>query len=331
VIKTANDPLLFILSVDAEEEFNWEGAFPQRNCSVRNIQKLPEFQQFCDSLGVHPTYLVDYPVATYDDSVKVLREIARTPNTEIGAHLHPWCNPPLEGLNTERESHVVNLPIALVKKKITALTEAIQQNIGVTPKVFRTGRWGITASVLKAVADAGFTIDSSIYPFYENSFFSCKKAVHTPYWPDFDDIDNAGTQRQIFELPITAGFNRANFKRYAKYHDFLEQPLLKPLRPIGIAWKTGLLRKHYLSPELASASEMRALLNAAIAEGQQTFHMYLHSSTLLQQPADHANYALDNQLLYKRISRCIEHLQSIADVQFVTLSEAKQRLTTQQK
>ena len=46
------DKLLFVLSVDTEEEFDWEGGFPQENCSVDNIRYLPEFHQFCESLNI---------------------------------------------------------------------------------------------------------------------------------------------------------------------------------------------------------------------------------------------------------------------------------------
>ena len=48
--KNKNDKTIFLLSVDAEEEFNWNGSFPQENCEVTNIQRIPKLQKFCEFL-----------------------------------------------------------------------------------------------------------------------------------------------------------------------------------------------------------------------------------------------------------------------------------------
>jgi hypothetical protein len=323
--------VLFLLSVDTEEEFDWDGDFPQRDCNVKNVQYLPEFQQFCESLGIRPTYLADYPVVSTPASATVLRQIADSGNAEIGAHLHPWCNPPFAGSNSERDSHVVNLPPELVKQKLAQLTEAINKHIGVSPKVFRTGRWGINAEIMKVITEAGFEVDSSIYPFYENDYFSCQNADYTPYWPSLANPDEPGKQRTIFEIPVTAGFNRPHFKFWSKIHQLLSGKALRLFRPIGIAWQTQALKKLYLSPELTSTANLTTLIDAALAEQQSVIHMYLHSSSLL--PGDKAS-AIDvpastdqSALIYRRISSVISHLQSKADVGFVTLSEARRAIT----
>ena len=241
--------VLFLLSVDTEEEFDWNGDFPQCECSVGNIQLLPKFHKFCEAVGIRPTYLVDYPVVATPSSAEVLRQIAATPSAEIGAHLHPWCNPPFKGGNSERESHVINLPTALVEEKLSCLVRAIEEHIGITPKVFRTGRWGINSPVLKVVAAAGFDVDTSIYPFYENEYFSCQHACNQAYWPAFENPDVPGNQRVIFEIPVTAGFNRPHFKFWAKVHNLLLSWPLKPFHLVGVAWQTKVLRKLYLSPQ----------------------------------------------------------------------------------
>ncbi len=51
--------VLFVLTIDTEEEWQWDEEFPQHNCSVGNVEKLPAFQTFCESLGIRPTYFVD--------------------------------------------------------------------------------------------------------------------------------------------------------------------------------------------------------------------------------------------------------------------------------
>ncbi|MFA7554474.1 MAG: polysaccharide deacetylase family protein [Spongiibacteraceae bacterium] len=326
-IKATRKKILFLLSVDTEEEFDWNGSFPQHDCTVENIQRLPKFQQFCDSLGIRPTYLVDYPVAANHSAAAVLKNIHASNNAEIGAHLHPWCTPPIEGGNGEKESHVINLPIELVKQKLDSLTRTIRENIGVTPTVFRTGRWGINSAVLKLVSDAGYTIDSSMYPYYSNEYFSCEHSHNKPYWPDFTTPDKKGSQRQLFELPITSGFNRAPFRFWAKVHRLLSRPGLELLHPVGLAWRTNSLRKLFLSPELSSSSDMIALATAAISADHPVIHMFLHSSTLLPGQNEFTQTEEDTQAIYMSIKHFINHLTQHADVSFCTLSEAAAILT----
>jgi len=314
--------VLFVLSVDTEEEFDWGDDFPQENCSIENVSCLPAFQDFCASLGVRPTYLVDYPVAASEQSAAIMRDIAQSGQVEIGAHLHPWCTPPFEGANTDRESHVVNLPLDLVRRKLDRLTTVIQHNIGVTPKVFRTGRWGVSGPVLRILAEAGYRVDSSVYPYYANEYFSCLDALDCPYWPDFYNADRLGAQRSIFELPITAGFNRTGFPFWGKVHRLLSAPVLRPLRLVGIAWRTGLLRKIYLSPELTAVADMKSLISAALADDYPVLHLFLHSSSLLPGRNEYTLDDSDRDGLYSSISSVVSYACREADVTFCTFSEA---------
>lgn len=313
------DRIIFVLTIDTEEEFDWDGPFPEHNWSVENTKHIPALQVFCESLGIKPTYLVDYPVAATPESAAMLKQLVAAGKAEVGAHLHPWCTPPFEGPNTERESHVVNLRPDLALRKLDTLVSMIESRIGERPVSFRTGRWGINSAIIKILADNGFTTDSSIYPFYENKFFSCINAHNTPYWPSLDDPDKPGSQRRIFELPVTAGFNRPNFRFWSRAHVLLSKRILRFFRPIGIAWKTKLLKKIYLSPELSNHEDMISLVDAALAEGHQIIHMYFHSSSLLNIQPD----------IHSGIEAVIRHLQTKASLEFMTLSEASHRLGSQ--
>jgi len=324
--RSGSDKLLFVLSVDTEEEFDWSGDFPQQNCNVDNIHHLPEFHQFCQSLGVRPTYLVDYPVAINPESASILRCIQATGCAEIGAHLHPWCNPPLEGNNSEFESHVLNLPENLIRHKLSALIEAIEQNLCVSPKVFRTGRWGIDSKVLGILMDYGFAVDSSVYPYYENQYFSCLGSHDVPYWPDGSDPGLPGSQRSIYEIPITSGFNRANFASWGRLHNMMSSDWLRWTRMVGFAWHTRLLRKLFLSPELTSLQDMIALVRAALHSGNPIIHMFLHSSTLLEERGEYNQHKIGRGELYDSIRSIVDFLRSSREVEFCTLSEAAKLL-----
>jgi hypothetical protein len=322
----ASRRLIFVLSVDTEEEFEWGKEFPQTNCKIENIKCIPKFQSFCERLQIRPTYLIDYPVSNDPKSAQLFRGLAENNKAEIGAHLHPWCTPPITSQNGEAESHVINLPNNLVEQKINVLTENIKKNIGVTPTTFRTGRWGINTPTLHAISRAGYKVDSSIYPYYSNSFYSCLNSYHLPYWPDLTNPDNPGTQRAIFELPITAGFNRPNFPAWGKVHQFLSSSIFSTFRPIGFAWKVRALRKLYLSPELTTTSDMISLVNAALKSGSPIVHMFIHSSTLLPGGNEYAQSAFDVRQLYKSIESLLRHLTDNNDVTFCTISEASTML-----
>jgi hypothetical protein len=321
-----NKPILFVLSVDTEEEWDWSGPFPQQTTNVQNIDKLPEFNAICEEIGIRPTYFVDYAVADNDRAVEQMLSFTNTGKCEVGAHLHPWCNPPYFGPVGEAESHVVNLPIEQVSQKLDVLVTRIEERLKVKPKSFRTGRWGINGKVMKLLVERGFNVDSSVYPFYANDFFSCNGAPAQPYWPDIDSPLLQSSQRDIFELPVTVGFNRNNFVMANKLHTAFSKPPLSWTRFNGLAWHTQILRKNYLCPELTTTEDMLSLCDTVIQQDYRVLHMYMHSSSLL----DNKNSLLGNQAAFEymtdAVKDVVEQLTSRYPIEFCTISEAAIKL-----
>ncbi len=330
MVMRAKKDVLFVLTVDTEESWDWDQGFPQEQLCVDNINQLPTFQAHCDELGIKPTYFVDYPVVADSASACILKDLAKSAGCEIGAHLHPWCNPPLEGQNTEAESHVINLPIDLVERKLQNLLSLMKSELDVDALSFRTGRWGINAEVLNLLAQYGITTDSSIYPYYKNRFFSCYGAPNKPYWPDLEDPLREGKQRDIFELPISAGFNKANFEKCSSIHDKISGSWLSNFRLTGIAWQLNLLRKIYLSPELNSADDMISLIKQLLLQDQPVIHMFIHSSSLMQYN-DYNNHAYQTQDIYEGIIQTVNYLKQNANVTFCTISQASERLNSREQ
>ena len=85
-----------IVTIDTEEEGLWGGAFKTSGNTVENIVGIDRFQQLCEQHDIRPTYLVDTPVVEDDRSVDLLKPAWESGRCEIGAHLHPWCAPPLQ-------------------------------------------------------------------------------------------------------------------------------------------------------------------------------------------------------------------------------------------
>jgi hypothetical protein len=314
--------LIFVLSIDTEEEWDWSGDFPEKDFSVDNVQKLPLLQSFCESLNIRPTYFVDYAVAANSDAAKALRSFSDSSRCEIGAHLHPWCNPPYFGKTGEKESHVINLPVDHIEQKLDELIVILKEQLNVIPKSFRTGRWGISSEVLELLVKKCFTIDSSMYPFYKNEFFSCENARLEPYWPDYSDPIQSGRQRNIIEFPVTVGFNRKYYQTMLKIYNVLSSPWLKPLHLIGILWQTRLLRKLYLSPEVTSGEDMKPLVDFAIDNHHPVIHMYMHSSSLIDDATGFMEGKNTFDTICSNITQIIEYAHRKSNIKFCTISEA---------
>ncbi|GGA84428.1 hypothetical protein GCM10011369_28100 [Neiella marina] len=324
----ARKDVLFVVSIDTEEEWDWEGPFPEQNCSVSNIQHVPQFHRFLSDCGVRPSYFVDYAVASNPEAASTLKSVLDLGNSELGVHLHPWCNPPYTGETGEFESHVVNLPRQLVADKLDALMEKLLQEFGSYPRSFRTGRWGIDGKVLELLIERGIEVDSSVYPFYRNSYFSCFPSPTDAYWPDINDPLQCGSQRDLVELPVSVGFNRGNFELCERIHHRLSNSAFAKIRFIGFLWHLNLLRKLYLTPELCNGPEMVTLCDSLLSKGQPVLHMYLHSSSLMKGQTGLMEADLGYKTICHRIKHVLDYLDDKANVNFCTVSEAASILKT---
>ncbi|MBW8191618.1 polysaccharide deacetylase family protein [Neiella marina] len=315
--------VLFVLSVDTEEEWNWSGPFPEAQCSVANVHMLPVFQDHCRKLGIRPTYFTDYAVAANEQAADVLKSVLEPGDSELGAHLHPWCNPPFYGPTLEFESHVVNLPEEQVAAKLDALLVKLTTVFERQPKSFRTGRWGVDEKTLRLLASRGVDVDSSVYPFYKNDFFSCESSPLDAYWPEWQNPLNSGDQREILELPVSVGFSRKNFELYEAIHKLISRPPFSYFRLVGFFWHLKLFRKLYLSPELCNAKEMNALVDVLLKRDQPVLHMYLHSSSLIDGVTGLVDAKGAISEICSRIQKVVEHLGERANLRFCTVSEAR--------
>ncbi|MGB3726071.1 MAG: WalW protein [Glaciecola sp.] len=315
--------IIFLLSVDTEEEWDWEGPFPEDNFSVENLHQLNSFQSFCSELGIRPCYFVDYAAAKgLPKQTDFMAQVASN-KCEIGAHLHPWANPPYFEPPTEQNSHVVNLPLAQVEQKLDALLALFADELNCIPKAFRSGRWGISEDIMQTLHLRGFDIDSSVYPFYRNEYFDCYGSPLGAYWPSDENVLRTGSQRNIIEMPVTVGFNRAPFYKMSPIHDAAQHSVLRHFRSVALLWHTRMLRKVYFSPEVSSTQNMIDVAHSAIRDGQRCLHMFFHSSNLIANATGLVNAKDPHTLICERISGVIENLQKHYDLVMMTPSEYK--------
>jgi len=274
LIPPASWPPTLVAVIDTEEEFDWTAPFDAANTAVANIGLQPLAQRVFDSHGLVPTYVVDYPVASTQAAVDVLSGFATAGRCEIGAHLHPWVNPPAEGPVDVRHSYPGNLPAAIERRKLIALTGAITDSFGIRPTVYKAGRYGIGAATPATLRELGYTVDVSVVP---HTDFSADGG------PDFRDTPAVPfiIAGNLCELPLSVHFV-GHFAAHGP-HIFgrLSDAFMRRTRLAGICSRLGLLARLRLSPEGYSLPDLIRQTRAALAAGTRLFMLTYHSSSLL--------------------------------------------------
>lgn len=257
----------FLVFVDTEEEFDWSAPRSRDATSTRALAALPIAHRRLREFGIVPTYLVDHPVATAPAAIELFRPLLAAGECALGAQLHPWVNPPHDEPLTAANSYVGNLPRALEAAKLARLTQAISDNFGRRPEVYRAGRYGVGPNSAALLEAAGYRIDCSVRAHFDYS---------DDGGPDFTDRDAAphwaGPRGALLELPLTAGFVGPARRLGARLHRFgaLRGPLAR----------TGLLGRVALTPEGIPVAEALALLRQLLDDGLRLFSISFHSPSI---------------------------------------------------
>ena len=274
-LPTGQAPLLAIL-VDTEEEFDWRRPLARENTAVSNLAAQIRGQEIIDKYGGHATYAATYPVLCNSEAVSHLVALTRSSPCEIGAHLHPWVTPPHGETVSAANSYGCNLPPALERAKIATLAAAAATATGARPAVFRAGRYGLGARTLAMLAEAGFTVDSSIVP---------ATAFDADGGPDFRALD-PGLKRfrgdqNLLEVPLSCGFTGHLRPFGGRIFPRLEAPVLRRGHAGGILARLRLLERIRLTPEGTDLGAMIRLTRALLADGIRVFCLSYHSPSMV--------------------------------------------------
>ena len=275
ILPSECQPLLLVI-VDTEEEFDWRRPHGRENTSVTAIAAQGLAQEIFARHEIVPTYVVDYPVASNPRAVEVLLTFAQAGRCRIGAHLHPWVNPPyLEAVNAYN-SYPGNLPPALEREKLAILTETITSNFGIRPLLYKAGRYGIGPATAQIIEELGYQIDASVVPF--TSFSSdggpdfTAKGFH-PAW--------FGSEGNLLEIPLSCGFYGAFRTAGPKMFPQLSGPLGMRLRLPGVLSRLGILERIRLTPEGTDLAANIRLAGSLYDQGCRIFSFTYHSPSLV--------------------------------------------------
>jgi hypothetical protein len=269
----------FIVTVDTEEAGLWSGQFQAIYDDVSHIKEISRVQEIFDRYGIRPSYLLDYPIASHRESYGILKKIFSNGRCEIGAHMHPWCNPPFEEEKSPRNSFFCNLDASLQERKLKELTGVIRDNFGISPSVFRAGRFGFSEDQARLLASFGYTVDSSVTPFLdwrEDDGPSFEGKPFVPYW-----LGGEAGRGDILEIPVSVGFNRSNFELCsAVFNSLKSSAFARSVHMIGILDRTSIMEKIVLTPESVGLKRLKDLACTYSRKKIPVLNMYFHSSSL---------------------------------------------------
>lgn len=302
----------FVLTVDTEEEFDWEKPFARDGHGTEHLKALPRFQALCADFGVSPCYLVDLPIVEDAFGADLLGSYAQSGHAEIGVQLHPWVNPPFEEALTAYNSYACNLPPALERAKLTWLHGAIVDRLGVRPDAYRAGRYGAGPETISILRDLGIAIDTSVRARFD---YSCQHgpdysqhSLH-PYWLD---------KGHVMELPLTTvygGAMRAVGSRL--FADWFQSNTARSLLA-----RSKLLERIALTPEGIPVSKALQAVDIALDEQVPIINLSLHSPSLDVGYTPYVRSEVQLAELYQWLELVLEHLQN-RGVRPTTMAEIK--------
>ena len=261
----------YLLTVDTEEEFDWTKPLAESGHRMDSVPRLRKFQQFCETPGVVPVYLVDYPVATSEMAIELLSGPIAEGKAEIGVQLHPWVNPPHTEVVNQFNSFAGNLPFELERAKFLKLHDTIARNFGAQPLIYRAGRYGLGPNTAQILREAGIAIDTSVRSNFDYSAGDGPNYSHLPLLPWW-----VGKGRNLLELPLTTVFVGV-LRRYGKglYPKLSRFPRLR-----GLIALFGLLERIPLTPEGVTIEEALRAVDIAVDDGLPMLILSFHSPSI---------------------------------------------------
>lgn len=270
--------LALVVTIDTEEEGRWSTRYPAEGNTCENISRLVRIHRIFKRHGVIPTYLVDYPVVTDPAATETLKQFAADGASEIGAHLHPWCNPPFyPGSDSSTAStYPHNLPVEMQRAKLTHLCRTIEERVGVKPTSYRAGRWGFDHTSVPILEELGILVDTSVTPLWWRSGKHAPefaRAPVVPYHLSAADACRPGAS-PVVEVPMS--------NLVVGRHGPLLEKFVRRTGPApGMRRLLVSLGLRSLRPEQFTLKQMIGLTDAIARRGLGVFNVMFHSSVAL--------------------------------------------------
>ncbi len=303
------------ITIDTEADSpNWK---PQKNLSLENIKEIPKLQELFQKYGARPTYLLTYSVVADEASREIFQEFLGKETIEVGAHLHPWVNPPFV---SEGEKLDLSYPhrSKLEMEKLSVLTEKIEQSFGRRPLSYRAGRYGFDEESLSCLKKLGYRVDSSLAPYTDWRFdggpdFSDIKESN-PYFLNEKDIRGSGGSG-VLEVPISIILNKGLADPLQRVYDGFPSQLKRAVK------KSGLVKPVWLRPSISSFLEMKFVSERLLEKGINVLNMMFHSYELAAGKNPYLKTEGEVEVFFQKLENILSYLICDKKVQSKTLSE----------
>lgn len=264
-----------VVIIDTEEEFDWEAPFDRGATSVESVRHIGRCQRIFDDFGVHPVYVVDFPVASQPAGFEPVREVVESGGATVGAHLHPWVSPPFDEVLSRGNSFAGNLPRELERAKLSRLADEIERSFGARPLVYKAGRYGFGPRTAEILVAEGFEVDVSWCPPFDFSAEGGPDYSTTSCHPRWLDDEH-----RLLEIPCTGAWVGLLSRHAGPLGARSQRPLAQRLKLPALLSRSGLLERLFLSPEGYTLRELVRLTRHLCGRGLRLFTLSFHSPSL---------------------------------------------------
>ena len=301
-----------LIVVDTEEEFNWHGHFSRSHTSTKSVKGQLLAHTIFEKYGIIPTYVIDYCIANDPYAAGFFKELHSSGLCSIGAHLHPWINPPFKEKINNYNSFHGNLPEHLERDKIKALNDIIQKNLHIEPNIFKAGRYGFGPNTLKLLIHEGYSIDCSFVPYTNFRNMEGPSFIGVPDQPFWLD-----EEKYFLEIPMSKYFI-GKFAKFGKHVQCLyDNRFAKQFYLPGILKRLGIERS-VLTPEGVSSEEMINLIKSMLNSGKRVFTMSYHSPSLVPGNTPYVVTKKERDLFLKNIEKVFQYFKYEIKGHFIT-------------
>lgn len=308
-----------IVVIDTEEEFDWNKKPDPKNTGVEHMQSIYKVQRIFADYGITPCYVCDYPIVSEQSSVDILKSYFDKGECEIGAHLHPWVNPPIEEEMSFSNMYPGNLGYQLEFTKLQSLTNQIKRSFNIQPNSYKAGRYGVSKNTPQIMSELGYDIDLSICTAFD---------YRQDGGPDFSDFEAKpyyfGVNQDSLEIPLSGAF--------AGWAGVMAKPLynmagnLNFLKARGILSRLNMVDRLMLSPEGYETAEHIKLTEFLLKQGIKTFTWNFHSPTVVPGLTMYTQSEKDVQHFLDKFKRYFDYFFNTLKGETITPIQLKQTL-----
>lgn len=301
----------FCFTLDTEPDDLWAA---RPTLSFSHFERLFDFHQELTDRGARPTYLTTSEIAEDPPAARVMTQILKTGEAELGAHFHTWTRewpfyvpdlgaPPIHACVHQLDSNVEEAMLAYT-------CASLNKTFGVRPVSYRGGRWSLGTRSARALRDCGIKYDSTVTPGISwtdashplKSGPDFRHAPRQPYWLAED----------VLEIPVGASFHPD--RETALDQGFYSRLQRKVCRGLGLP--AGV---HWLRPTTMSRRQMQACLRQLREDDVPVWVAMIHSSEIGPN-----RYFPNEEAIAQFRRRCLELVDDALDLGAVgaTLAEA---------